>query len=58
MAQATLSVRLDEETKQTFDPFYSEENMAHLRAAAARMDAGGGVEHDPIGAKMAFQCPD
>ncbi|MCL2588311.1 MAG: type II toxin-antitoxin system RelB/DinJ family antitoxin [Oscillospiraceae bacterium] len=30
------------------DPFYSEQNMARLRAAAARLDAGQGVEHDLI----------
>ena len=27
------------------DPFYSEENQEHIRAAIARMDAGGGTEH-------------
>ncbi|MFD0704348.1 type II toxin-antitoxin system RelB/DinJ family antitoxin [Alloscardovia venturai] len=28
------------------DPFYSEENMAHLRAAKARMDTTGGTIHE------------
>ena len=28
------------------DPFYSEENMAHLRRGIAALDAGKGVEHD------------
>ena len=31
------------------DPFYSPENMERLKKAAARMDAGGGTVHDPIG---------
>lgn len=29
------------------DPFYSETNQCHLRAAAKRMDAGNFVVHDP-----------
>lgn len=30
------------------DPFYSESNMAHLRRGIASLNAGNGVEHDPI----------
>lgn len=30
------------------DPFYSESNMAHLRRGIAALNAGKGVEHDPI----------
>ena len=30
------------------DPFYSEENQRHIQTAIARMDAGGGVEHELI----------
>lgn len=30
------------------DPFYSESNMAHLRRGIAALDAGKGVEHEPI----------
>ena len=28
------------------DPFYSEENMAHLRRAIDQLNAGRGVEHE------------
>lgn len=28
------------------DPFYSDENMAHLRASIASLDAGHGQSHD------------
>jgi len=28
------------------DPFYSDENLAHLRRSAAALDSGHGVEHD------------
>ena len=80
---ATLSVRLDDETRDGFlafcnkvglsastaftlfakavvqqqripfeikaeDPFYSEANMSHLRAAAKRMDEGKYEMHDII----------
>lgn len=30
------------------DPFYSESNMAHLRRGIAALNAGKGVEHEPI----------
>ena len=30
------------------DPFYSESNLEHLRRGIAALDAGKGVEHDPI----------
>lgn len=33
------------------DPFYSENNMAHLRRGIAALDAGKGVEHEPIEAE-------
>ena len=32
----------------TADPFYSGSNMAHLRRGAAALNAGKGVEHEPI----------
>lgn len=32
----------------TADPFYSESNMAHLRRGIAALNAGKGVEHEPI----------
>lgn len=32
------------------DPFWSEENQAHLKAAIARLDAGQGKEHELIDA--------
>lgn len=32
----------------TADPFYSESNMAHLRRGVAALNAGKGVEHEPI----------
>lgn len=32
----------------TVDPFYSESNMAHLRRGVAALNAGKGVEHEPI----------
>ncbi len=31
------------------DPFYSESNMAHLRRGVAALNAGKGIEHEPIG---------
>lgn len=30
------------------DPFYSESNMAHLRRGIAALNAGQGVENEPI----------
>lgn len=30
------------------DPFYSESNLEHLRRGIAALDAGKGVEHEPI----------
>lgn len=30
------------------DPLYSESNMAHLRRGIAALNAGQGVEHEPI----------
>ena len=30
------------------DPFYSESNMEHLRRGIAVLNAGKGVEHEPI----------
>lgn len=30
------------------DPFYSESNMAHLQRGIAALNAGKGVEHEPI----------
>ena len=30
------------------DPFYSEENMAHLREAVSQLKNGGGARHDLI----------
>ena len=30
------------------DPFYSESNMAHLRRGISALNAGKGVEHEPI----------
>lgn len=30
------------------DPFYSESNMAYLRRGIAALNAGQGVEHEPI----------
>ena len=32
----------------TADPFYTESNMAHLRRGIAALDAGKGVEHEPV----------
>lgn len=32
----------------TADPFYTESNMAHLRRGIAALNAGKGVEHEPI----------
>lgn len=32
----------------TADPFYSDSNMAHLRRGIAALNAGKGVEHNPI----------
>lgn len=32
----------------TADPFYSESNMAHLRRGVTALNAGKGVEHEPI----------
>lgn len=32
----------------TADPFYSESNMAHLRRGIAALNAGKGVEHEPV----------
>lgn len=33
------------------DPFYSESNMAHLRRGIFALNAGKGVEHEPIEAE-------
>ncbi len=33
------------------DPFYSESNMAHLRRGIAALNAGKGIEHDPVEAE-------
>ena len=30
------------------DPFYSESNMAHLRRGVSALNAGKGIEHEPI----------
>lgn len=30
------------------DPFFSESNMAHLRRGISSLNAGQGVEHEPI----------
>lgn len=30
------------------DPFYSESNMAHLRRGISTLNAGKGMEHEPI----------
>lgn len=30
------------------DPFYSESNMAHLQRGISALNAGKGVEHEPI----------
>ena len=30
------------------DPFYSESNMAHLSSGMNALNAGNGVEHEPI----------
>lgn len=30
------------------DPFYSDSNMAHLRRGIAALNAGKGVEHEPV----------
>lgn len=30
------------------DPLYSESNMAHLRRGIAALNAGQGVEHEPV----------
>lgn len=35
----------------TADPFYSESNVAHLRRGIAALNAGKGVEHEPIEAE-------
>ena len=35
----------------TAEPFYSESNMAHLRRGVAALNAGKGVEHDPLKVK-------
>jgi DNA-damage-inducible protein J len=32
----------------TAEPFYSESNMAHLRRGIAALNAGKGVEHEPM----------
>ncbi len=32
----------------TADPFYTGSNMAHLRRGIAALNAGKGVEHEPI----------
>lgn len=35
----------------SLDPFYSENNMAHLRRGIAALNAGKGIEHDIIEVK-------
>ncbi len=32
----------------SLDPFYSESNLAHLRRGVAALNAGQGVEHEPV----------
>ena len=32
----------------TADPFYSESNLAHLRRGIAALNAGKGMEHEPV----------
>lgn len=32
----------------TADPFYSASNMSHLRRGIAALNAGEGVEHEPV----------
>lgn len=47
MAQAVnVNFRMDAELKKNADPFYSENNMAHLRRGIAALDSGKGVEHE------------
>lgn len=82
MAQTTINIRIDEETKRQFEnfcnetglnistainifvktvvrekqipfkitsePFYSEENMMHLRKAISNLNNGKGIEHELI----------
>ena len=33
---------------EDFDPFYSEENMRHLRQSIAQIESGRGVEHELV----------
>ncbi len=35
--------------KISIDPFYSEENIAHLKKAIIDLDSGKGVEHELLG---------
>ncbi len=52
MAQTVnVNFKLDEDVKKSevpADPFYSDSNMAHLRRGIAALNAGNGVEHEPI----------
>ena len=45
-------VKLGDEHRIPFevskDPFYMESNLAHLRRGVAALNAGKGVEHEPI----------
>jgi len=40
--------RLPFEVTTVSDPFFSEENLAHLRRGVAALNSGKGVEHDII----------
>jgi DNA-damage-inducible protein J len=40
--------RLPFEITTEFDPFYSENNLAHLRRGVAALNSGKGVVHDII----------
>lgn len=49
MTQSIINSRIDEELKnQAVNPFYSEENMIHLKKSIKDLENGKGTEHELI----------
>lgn len=49
MMQSIINAHIDEDLKkQAINPFYSEENMIHLRKSIKDLENGKGTEHELI----------
>ncbi len=48
MTEETMDKNVENELAREQDPFYSEENMARLRASIAQMEKGLGKSHKEL----------